>query len=144
MLEPERLQNTMSLQSMSVSIGYIAQWLERLTADQQVPGSHPGVPYQLPWVAFQEVWNYIIDHQKTTIDIPCSPKKSSGRVAGRFVKALNSNILMVDATPRINWPAQNSNLESPAPEADALSIRPRGLLLLSGGAFKRLHKQGKK
>ena len=27
------------------SIGYIAQWLERLTADQQVPGSNPGVPF---------------------------------------------------------------------------------------------------
>ena len=26
------------------SFGYIAQWLERLTADQQVPGSNPGVP----------------------------------------------------------------------------------------------------
>ena len=26
------------------SPGYIAQWLERLTADQQVPGSNPGVP----------------------------------------------------------------------------------------------------
>ena len=26
--------------------GYIAQWLERLTADQQVPGSNPGVPLQ--------------------------------------------------------------------------------------------------
>ena len=24
------------------SLGYIAQWLERLTADQQVPGSIPG------------------------------------------------------------------------------------------------------
>ena len=24
--------------------GYIAQWSERLTADQQVPGSNPGVP----------------------------------------------------------------------------------------------------
>ena len=24
--------------------GYIAQWLERLTADQQVPASNPGVP----------------------------------------------------------------------------------------------------
>ena len=24
--------------------GYIAQWLERLTADQQVPGSNLGVP----------------------------------------------------------------------------------------------------
>ena len=27
-----------------VAHGYIAQWLERLTADQQVPGSNPGVP----------------------------------------------------------------------------------------------------
>jgi hypothetical protein len=27
--------------------GYIAQWLERLTADQQVPGSNPGVPFCL-------------------------------------------------------------------------------------------------
>ena len=27
--------------------GYIAQWLERLTADQQVPGSNPGVPFFL-------------------------------------------------------------------------------------------------
>ena len=26
----------------SLTIGYIAQWLERLTADQQVPGSNPG------------------------------------------------------------------------------------------------------
>ena len=28
----------------SEDVGYIAQWLERLTADQQVPGSTPGVP----------------------------------------------------------------------------------------------------
>ena len=27
--------------------GYIAQWLERLTADQQVPGSNPGVPFRI-------------------------------------------------------------------------------------------------
>jgi hypothetical protein len=27
--------------------GYIAQWLERLTADQQVPGSNPGVPSEM-------------------------------------------------------------------------------------------------
>jgi hypothetical protein len=27
--------------------GYIAQWLERLTADQQVPGSNPGVPFDM-------------------------------------------------------------------------------------------------
>ena len=25
--------------------GYIAKWLERLTADQQVPASNPGVPF---------------------------------------------------------------------------------------------------
>ena len=25
--------------------GYIAQWLEQLTADQQVPGSNPGMPF---------------------------------------------------------------------------------------------------
>ena len=28
----------------TLASGYIAQWLERLTADQQVPGSNPGVP----------------------------------------------------------------------------------------------------
>ena len=27
-----------------VPLRFIAQWLERLTADQQVPGSNPGVP----------------------------------------------------------------------------------------------------
>ena len=32
-------------------IGYIAQWLERLTADQQVPGSNPGVPFRLRLVS---------------------------------------------------------------------------------------------
>jgi hypothetical protein len=31
-----------------MEIGYIAQWLERLTADQQVPGSNPGVPSFAP------------------------------------------------------------------------------------------------
>ena len=29
----------------SNSYGCIAQWLERLTADQQVPGSNPGAPF---------------------------------------------------------------------------------------------------
>ena len=32
------------VQNLAVAGGYIAQWLERLTADQQVPGSNPGVP----------------------------------------------------------------------------------------------------
>ena len=30
--------------ALALAVGYIAQWLERLTADQQVPGSNPGVP----------------------------------------------------------------------------------------------------
>ena len=36
-----------------LQFGYIAQWLERLTADQQVPGSNPGVPCfnTRPWFA---------------------------------------------------------------------------------------------
>ena len=33
-----------NFKSWMPSSGYIAQWLERLTADQQVPGSNPGVP----------------------------------------------------------------------------------------------------
>ena len=28
-----------------LTIGYVAQWVERATADQQVPGSNPGVPF---------------------------------------------------------------------------------------------------
>ena len=45
-------QRLMSLISRAcgTSIGYIAQWLERLTADQQVPGSNPGVPSLPPRV----------------------------------------------------------------------------------------------
>ena len=30
--------------ALALAVGYIAQWLERLTADQQVPGSNLGVP----------------------------------------------------------------------------------------------------
>ena len=33
------------VQNLAVAGGYIAQWLERLTADQQVPGSTPGAPF---------------------------------------------------------------------------------------------------
>ena len=36
----------------ATSHGYIAQWLERLTADQQVPGSNPGVPFAANPVEF--------------------------------------------------------------------------------------------
>ena len=32
--------------------GYIAQWLERLTADQQFPGSNPGVPFSFKSLYF--------------------------------------------------------------------------------------------
>ena len=38
------LQSYRKGQADLVVSGYIAQWLERLTADQQVPGSNPGVP----------------------------------------------------------------------------------------------------
>ena len=40
--------------SRNRSIGYIAQWLERLTADQQVPGSNPGVPSMVNMLRAQE------------------------------------------------------------------------------------------
>ena len=39
----------MGLPVISNASGYIAQWLERLTADQQVPGSNPGVPFSLTY-----------------------------------------------------------------------------------------------
>ena len=32
-------------ESCLTASGYIAQWLERLTSDQQIPGSNPGVPF---------------------------------------------------------------------------------------------------
>ena len=35
--------------------GYIAQWLERLTADQQVPGSNPGVPLPIGKLAVKGI-----------------------------------------------------------------------------------------
>ena len=37
-------QHTLKVSSEVIAPGHIAQWLERLTADQQVPGSNPGVP----------------------------------------------------------------------------------------------------
>ena len=39
------VMNIMFMPSVMMTSGYIAQWLERLTADQQVPGSNPGVPF---------------------------------------------------------------------------------------------------
>ena len=43
-LPSERRSSQATANFEMVSTGYIAQWLERLTADQQVPGSNPGVP----------------------------------------------------------------------------------------------------
>ena len=37
---------------LECAVGYIAQWLERLTADQQVPGSNPGVPSCIALIEF--------------------------------------------------------------------------------------------
>ena len=46
---PSRLfcqkQCTFAISTHTSIAGYIAQWLEWLTADQQVPGSSPGVPF---------------------------------------------------------------------------------------------------
>ena len=39
--------------------GYIAQWLERLTADQQVPGSNPGVPSSFLYARALNCWSAI-------------------------------------------------------------------------------------
>ena len=39
---------------LALAGGYIAQWLERLTADQQVPGSNPGVPLLCPQTSARE------------------------------------------------------------------------------------------
>ena len=39
-----RLALISSCKGAGFASGYIAQWLEQLTADQQVPGSNPGVP----------------------------------------------------------------------------------------------------
>ena len=38
------MQTWQQPRTTALQTGYIAQWLERLTADQQVPGSNPGVP----------------------------------------------------------------------------------------------------
>ena len=46
--------------------GYIAQWLERLTADQQVPGSIPGGGHGLSSWQDPTIW-WIIPHSGTTL-----------------------------------------------------------------------------
>ena len=45
--------------------GYIAQWLERLTADQQVPGSNPGVPFSNNYSFFSCAW---VGSSNTTLE----------------------------------------------------------------------------
>ena len=47
---PHPVASTWAAAGPMPSRGHIAQWLERLTADQQVPGSIPGVPSMLPGV----------------------------------------------------------------------------------------------
>ena len=64
-----------------LSRGYIAQWLERLTADQQVPGSNPGVP--LPGFSDHEAPEYgdvlvfllMLQAFKTCRSLEIMPKK---------------------------------------------------------------------
>ena len=46
--------------------GYIAQWLERLTADQQVPGSNPGVPSFFSRPPFFSVHIHFLHQQPST------------------------------------------------------------------------------
>ena len=43
-----------------ISTGYIAQWLERLTADHQVPGSNPGVPFMARTQAAIILWRHLM------------------------------------------------------------------------------------
>ena len=38
--------------------GYIAQWLKRLTADQQVPSSNLGVPFAIILLNKQKCWRH--------------------------------------------------------------------------------------
>ena len=47
---PHPVASTWAAAAPVSSRGHKAQWLERLTADQQVPGSIPGVPSMLPGV----------------------------------------------------------------------------------------------
>ena len=48
-----RKQQLLEFSKKKPAVGYIAQWLERLTADQQVPSSNPSVPCfnTRPWFA---------------------------------------------------------------------------------------------
>ena len=45
--------------------GHVAQWLERLTADQPVPGSNPGVPFEMlccvPSHPTQKIFEDVVD-----------------------------------------------------------------------------------
>ena len=57
----KHIRNTRNMHAICVRVpcGYIAQWLERLTADQQVPGSNPGVPlnkHYLQYITIMCIW----------------------------------------------------------------------------------------
>jgi hypothetical protein len=45
--------------------GHVAQWLERPTADLQVPGSNPGVPFEMlccvPSRLMREIFEDVVD-----------------------------------------------------------------------------------
>ena len=57
------------------SHGYIAQWLERLTADQQVPGSNPGVPFQhIPAAAIGNRLIQNLERYPFKFGIVCCPR----------------------------------------------------------------------
>ena len=49
--------------------GYIAQWLERLTADQQVPGSNPGVPFSITRFFARSVLNLVVVGWSPTVGV---------------------------------------------------------------------------
>ena len=63
----------------SASLGYIAQWSERLTADQQVPGSNLGVPSDC--CAFAHgIWLLQAAHRESSrksLQMPSTPGQST-------------------------------------------------------------------
>ena len=64
--------------------GYIAQWLERLTADQQVPGSNPGVPSCLKLVQRATERSLVFKRQER-FQHPCThPRKNARNLCEGF------------------------------------------------------------
>ena len=60
---------TLCLKHTMLSPGYIAQWLERLTADQQVPGSNPGVPSTYSCPVITDAVGHPQWHRVASLDI---------------------------------------------------------------------------